>query len=224
MTTIGEAVSRVRNIVKGSTEDAFLTDRYIFSLIMKHAKFFIKKQDSLNEILRFNSFFRRLPCVDLIEVDKVEACCDVKSNIMVKRTKDKIPGVMDSSYGPLFRTVASVDDSTQVYKTEPALYNSMAKTSGYKYNKQKYYWYLNGYLYFPNVDWEAVSVEGIFEQDLSPYTCDTQPDCIKRQDQPLIVPDYLFSQIEAQVYNDLKFSMAIPSDTAIDDKQSLLRP
>jgi hypothetical protein len=79
-------------------------------------------------------------------------------------------------------------------------------------------------LYFPNVDWEAVSVEGIFEQDLSPYTCDTQPDCIKRQDQPLIVPDYLFSQIEAQVYNDLKFSMAIPSDTAIDDKQSLLRP
>ena len=91
MTTIGEAVSRVRNIVKGSTEDAFLTDRYIFSLIMKHAKFFIKKQDSLNEILRFNSFFRRLPCVELIEVDKVEACCDVKSNITVMRTSDEIP-------------------------------------------------------------------------------------------------------------------------------------
>jgi hypothetical protein len=143
---------------------------------------------------------------------------------MVKRTKDKIPGVMDSSYGPLFRTVASVDDSTQVYKTEPALYNSMAKTSGYKYNKQKYYWYLNGYLYFPNVNWDAVSVEGIFEQDLSPYTCDVQGDCVKRQDQALIVPDYLFSQIEAQVYNDLRFSMAIPSDSAIDDKQSLLRP
>jgi hypothetical protein len=73
------------------------------------------------------------------------------------------------------------------------------------------------------VAWSAVSVEGIFEQDLSPYSCDVVGDCIKRQDQALIVPDYLFSQIESQVVNDLKFSMAIPSDAAIDDKQSLLR-
>ena len=165
MVTIGEAVSRVRNIIKASTEDAFITDRFIFSIIMKHAKHYIRRQDSLNEILRFNSFFRRLPCVELIEVDRVEACCDVKSNITVMRTREKIPGVMDSSFGPLFRTVASVDDSTIVYKTEPVLYNALSKTSGYKYNRQKYYWYLNGYLYFPNVVWQAVSVEGIFEQD-----------------------------------------------------------
>lgn len=223
MVTIGEAVSRVRNIVKASTEDAFITDRFIFSIIMKHAKYYIRRQDSLNEILRFNSFFRRLPCVELIEVDRVEACCDVKSNVTVMRTKEKIPGVMDSSFGPLFRTVASVDDSTIVYKTEPVLYNALSKTSGYKYNKQKYYWYLNGYLYFPNVVWEAVSVEGIFEQDLTGYTCTEDPGCIKRQEQQLIVPEYLFTEIEAQVLNDLKFTMAVPNDTAEDDKQNILR-
>lgn len=223
MVTIGEAVSRVRNIIKASTEDAFITDRFIFSIIMKHAKYYIRRQDSLNEILRFNSFFRRLPCVELIEVDRVEACCDVKSNVTVMRTKDKIPGVMDSSFGPLFRTVASVDDSTIVYKTEPVLYNALSKTSGYKYNKQKYYWYLNGYLYFPNVVWESVSVEGIFEQDLTGFTCSEDPGCIKRQEQQLIVPEYLFTEIEAQVLNDLKFTMSVPNDMAEDDKQNILR-
>lgn len=223
MVTIGEAVSRVRNIIKASTEDAFITDRFIFSIIMKHAKYYIRRQDSLNEILRFNSFFRRLPCVELIEVDRVEACCDVKSNVTVMRTKEKIPGVMDSSFGPLFRTVASVDDSTIVYKTEPVLYNALSKTSGYKYNKQKYYWYLNGYLYFPNVVWEAVSVEGIFEQDLSGFVCTEDPGCSKRQEQQLIVPEYLFTEIEAQVLNDLKFTMSVPNDMAEDDKQNILR-
>lgn len=223
MVTIGEAVSRVRNIIKASTEDAFITDRFIFSIIMKHAKYYIRRQDSLNEILRFNSFFRRLPCVELIEVDRVEACCDVKSNVTVMRTKEKIPGVMDSSFGPLFRTVASVDDSTVVYKTEPVLYNALSKTSGYKYNKQKYYWYLNGYLYFPNVVWEAVSVEGIFEQDLTGFTCTEDPGCVKRQEQQLIVPEYLFTEIEAQVLNDLKFTMSVPNDMAEDDKQNILR-
>jgi len=223
MVTIGEAVSRVRNIIKASTEDAFITDRFIFSIIMKHAKHFIRRQDSLNEILRFNSFFRRLPCVELIEVDRVEACCDVKSNVTVMRTREKIPGVMDSSFGPLFRTVASVDDSTIVYKTEPVLYNALSKTSGYKYNRQRYYWYLNGYLYFPNVVWQAVSVEGIFEQDLTGFTCTEDPGCIKRQDQQLIVPDYLFTEIEAQVLNDLKYTMSVPNDTAEDDKQNILR-
>lgn len=223
MVTIGEAVSRVRNIIKASTEDAFITDRFIFSIIMKHAKHYIRRQDSLNEILRFNSFFRRLPCVELIEVDRVEACCDVKSNVTVMRTREKIPGVMDSSFGPLFRTVASVDDSTIVYKTEPVLYNALSKTSGYKYNRQKYYWYLNGYLYFPNVVWQAVSVEGIFEQDLTGFTCTEDPGCIKRQEQQLIVPDYLFTEIEAQVLNDLKYTMSVPNDTAEDDKQNILR-
>jgi hypothetical protein len=130
---------------------------------------------------------------------------------------------MDSSFGPLFRTVASVDDSTIVYKTEPVLYNALSKTSGYKYNRQRYYWYLNGYLYFPNVVWQAVSVEGIFEQDLTGFTCTEDPGCIKRQEQQLIVPDYLFTEIEAQVLNDLKYTMSVPNDTAEDDKQNILR-
>ena len=40
-TTIGETVSRVRNTLKAVKEDAFLTDRFIYSVVSKFAKLFI---------------------------------------------------------------------------------------------------------------------------------------------------------------------------------------
>ena len=39
MATIGETISRVRGQVKAEVQDAFVTDRYIYSLIEKHAQF-----------------------------------------------------------------------------------------------------------------------------------------------------------------------------------------
>ena len=53
MTTIGETISRVRNTIKGVREDAFLTDRYLYSVILKYAKLYIRRQDSENKIMRF---------------------------------------------------------------------------------------------------------------------------------------------------------------------------
>ena len=99
-TTIGDSISRVRNLVKGVKEDAFLTDRFIYSLILKYAKLLIKRQDNENKIMRFQSLFEVLPCVELIEIDKVEACCSgIKTNCTIRRTKNKIPEVLEGSYG-----------------------------------------------------------------------------------------------------------------------------
>jgi hypothetical protein len=224
MTSIGEAVSRVRNVLKAVKEDPFLTDRLIYSLIVKHAKLLMRQQDSLDELLKFQSFFKVLPCLELIDVDRVEACCGIQSGITIKRTKDKLPKIMEGSFGPLFRSVTSIDTSQDVYRTYPALYTSLTKTSGYKYNKKKYFWYLNDYLYLPNVEWDAVKVEGIFEDDISWLTCDSQADkCRKRQDDEFQIPDYLFAQVEQSVLQELTISMQVPMDTAADDNQNILR-
>jgi len=224
MTNIGDAISRVRNVIKAVKEDPFLTDRLIFSLIIKHAQLLMKQQDSLNQMLRFHSFFKTLPCLDLIEVDKVEACCDIQSGVTIKRTKDPLPKLMEGSYGPLFRTVSSIDGSFEIYRTTPAMYNSLTKTSTYKYNKKKYYWYINNYLYFPNIDWDAVKVEGIFEDDLAWYTCSTcEEKCRPRQQDSFQVPDYLFAQIEQNVVKELTLTMQVPQDMPGTDKQNILR-
>lgn len=222
MTTIGYTVSRVRNIVKAVKEDAFLTDRFLYSLILKYAKMLIRRQDNENKIMRFQSLFEKLPCVELIDVDKIEACCGgIKTNCTIKRTKDRLPVVLEGAYGPLFRTISSIDGSYQCYKTYPTTFTSMANSTSFKYNNNKYYWYLDGYLYFPNLDWDAVSVEGLWDESIAMYVCDGDP-CAPRQDDQAHFPEYLFAEIEQNVLRDLGMMIQAPAE-GNDDKQSPLR-
>jgi hypothetical protein len=224
-TTIGYTVSRIRNSIKSVKEDAFVTDRYIWSLIIKYAKLFIKRQDSMNKLLRFRSFYRTLPCVDLVEVDKIEACCGITSGCTIMRTKEKIPAPFEGPIGPMFRTVSSIDNSVEIYPTDPGTYTSMSKTTTFKYNKNKYYWYLNGYMYFPDIDWDGVKVEGIWENDVNELACDGKDcggDCTIRQEQTTNIPDDLFAEIEQQVLAEILPAAQLPPDEG-DDKQNIFR-
>jgi len=221
MATIGETISRGMYIIKAVTMDAFITDRVIYSLIQKYAKMYIKRQDGIATRAKFGSLFRKLPCMELIEVDKVEACCNVSSGCKIMRTREKLPGVMEGVQGPLLRSVSSVDNSIEVYRTTPALYTSMSKTTAFKYNKNKYYWFMDGYIYMPGVEWDSVLIEGIFDSDLSGYTCDDA--CMAIQDQAINIPPELFAEIEQQVVNDFMKSAQIPQDSFISDKQNILR-
>lgn len=222
MTTIGDTISRLRNTIKGVREDAFITDRFIYSLVLKYAKLLITKQDTANKIMRFQSLFETLPCLELIEVDKVEACCSgIKSKCIIMRTKNKLPTVLEGAYGPLFRTISSIDGSIQCYKTYPSTYANMANTVNFKYNKNKYYWYLDGYLYFPNIDWEAVRVEGLWDESITYLKCDTDT-CNIRQNEATHFPEYLFADIERNVINDIMVLAKMPTESG-DDKQNILR-
>jgi hypothetical protein len=224
MTTIGESISRIRNLVKAAKQDAFMTDRFIYSLIVKYSKLYIKRQDNLNIRLKFASLFRSLPCVELIETNKIEACCgSLPNSCKIMRSKEKIPLPFEGSYGPFIRTVSSVDGSTEVYRTQPAAFVSMTKTTAFKYNKQKYYWYMNGYLYLPNVEWDAIMVDGIFQDDISIFTSSTEDVCTIRQNEILPIPDDLFAEVEKQVLQDLSIQIQVPVDTNISDKQNILR-
>lgn len=223
MTTIGEVVSRVRNVLKGSKQDPFLTDRYIYSLILKYAAVYMRRQDSTNKLMKFNSVFQTLPYVELIDVDKVEAqCSGIQSGITIKRSKEKLPNFMQGYWGPVIRTVSSIDGSIELQPTQPGTYTSMTKTSSFKYNTTKYYWYLNGYLYMPNIDWDAILIEGIFEQDVTKWNCDPSDDCDPRHLQPLSVPDFLFAEIEAMTIKDLSSQAGVPVDMS-DDKLNVVR-
>jgi hypothetical protein len=220
MTTIGEAVSRVRNVLKGVREDAFLTDRTIYYSILKYAKALIKREDNQFRLMRMSSLFQVLPYIELIDVDKVEAgCVGVYSGCYFKRSKDKIPGILNGMFGPIIRTTSSIDGTIELYRTEPGTWISMTKTTTFKYNKNRYFWYLNGYLYFPNIDWEAVRMEAIFEGTVE--TCTTD-DCLIKQDQDMSIPEYLFAEVEQFAIKELSAMLQIPQDNS-DDSQNLLR-
>ena len=46
MATIADVVSRIRGQVKAEVQDAFITDRYLYSLILKNAQLFMRRQDN----------------------------------------------------------------------------------------------------------------------------------------------------------------------------------
>ena len=220
MTTIGEAVSRVRNVLKGVKEDPFLTDRTIYYSILKYAKALIKREDNQFRLMRMSSIFQVLPYIELIDVDKVEAgCIGVYSGCYFKRSKEKVPSILNGMFGPIIRTVSSIDGNIELFRTEPGTWVSMTKTTTFKYNKNRYFWYLDGYLYFPNIDWDAIRMEAIFEGTVD--TC-TSDDCLIKQDQNMTIPEYLFAEVEQFAIKELTTMMQIPQDNA-DDGQNVLR-
>lgn len=221
-TTIGDVLSRIRSQVKGVRQDALLTDRVIYSFVNKHSKWLLKREDSKNRILSFSGVLQMIDFVELIEVDKIEAnCTGLSSDCKIKRTKDKMPMFMQGYWGPLIRTIASLDGSQEMQPTVPSSYLAMSKSKNFKYNKTKYYWYLDDYIYFPDLEWDAVRIEGVFEDDISAFTCEADS-CVVKSDQTFNVPDYLLGELESAVFKDLAGMMNIPPDPT-NDKQNLAR-
>lgn len=221
-TTIGDVLSRIRSQVKGVKQDALLTDRVIYSFVNKHSKWLMKREDSRNKLMAYSGVIQTLDFVELIEVDKVEACCTgLTSDCTIKRTNSKMPLFMQGYWGPLIRTVSSLDGSEELQPTTPSQYLAMSKSKNFKYNKTKYFWYLDDYIYFPDLDWDAVRIEGIFEDDISGFSCEGDS-CVQRSDQTFNVPDYLLGELEARVFQDLAGMMQIPSDLP-NDKQNVAR-
>ena len=223
MTTIGESITRVRTAVKAVKEDPFLTDRNIYFALVKYGETLLKREDNQYKLMKMSSIWTDLPYVELIDVDKIQAqCAGIYSGCYIKRTKEKLPKILDGSFGPLIRSVSSIDGSMELYRTEPGTYSSITKTTNFKYNKQKYFWYIDGYLYLPDNQWDAVKVEALFDGDIAPYHCETEDQCRIRQDQRLPFPEYLFSEIEQFVVKELSLSMQVPTNGA-DDNQNILR-
>jgi len=223
MTTIGQAISRVRNTLKAVKEDPFLTDRTIYFALLKYAQTLIKREDNQFRLMKMSQIFKVLPYIELIDVDKVEAqCIGVYSECYFKRSKDKLPSILDGMFGPIIRTTSSIDGTIEMFRTEPGTWVSMTRSTTFKYNRNFYFWYLNGYLYAPNIDWDAVRVEAIFEGDKADFLCDETDACEVRQDQALPFPEYLFSEIEQFVIKELTLMASVPADGA-DDGQNAYR-
>jgi hypothetical protein len=118
--------------------------------------------------------------------------------------------------------VTSLEGAEDCMPTYPGVYINISKQKNFRYNFSKYYWFLGGHLYFPNLVWDAVRIEGVFEEDISRYNCDCNDDCLQKQEQRFNVPDFLDTELDKLVLQEMGMMQQIPSDP-VDDKQSILR-
>lgn len=223
-TTVRSSLSSIRNTLKSVKEDPFMTDRYLYALLMKYAKTLIKRASERKNIFKHKSLFKELGCIEMIEVDKVEACCTgIATGCTFMRTKNKLPKMLNINSNPLIKSISSLDYSVSVIQTDPKLYANMTKTSGFKYNKTKYYWFLEDHIYIPTVMWEAIRLSAVFEEDISHLKCDADAtDCVQEQDRDLDIPEHLFTEIEQLVRQEVLTAGQLPPDGA-DDSQNVLR-
>jgi len=223
MNTIGDSVSRVRGILKGSNSDSFLTDRFVYSIIGKYAKAVLNRQQNQKKLMRHDELFQVLPFVELVEVSKIEAdCSSIKTNCTIMRTRDKLPKLFNGVRGPMIRKVYSIDGTYDLTQISPTGYIALSNSVNHKYNKQLYYWFRNGYLYFPNTEIEGVMIEGLWEDSLDGFCNLDDTDCTSAQDKTFVLPEYLFAEVEKMAQQEFGMSINIPEDGA-DNKLNVLR-
>ncbi len=218
---IGDVCSQLRNLVKANKQDSYLTDKELYMLFRKHSAIVMKRLDEKGKLTKFSSVFETLDWVELIETDKVEAGCKgIKSYATFRKTKEAMPMFTEGVYGPMVNSVTSLDASV-VFKMvrNVDIYNMLTKDKNFRYNTWKYCWFLNDHLYFADIDYPAVRIEGIFEDDISDFKCCYADRCKRRQDQSLNVPDFILQEVESGILKDLGLQVQLPSDR-MNDNQS----
>jgi len=110
----------------------------------------------------------------------------------------------------------------EFHKTSPTTYISIANKTSFSYDKNKYYWFKNGYLYLPDTETEAIMVEALWEDVLSGFCSTDENDCSLIQERVFPLPDYLFAEVEQMAQQEFGISISIPDDGA-DDGQNVLR-
>jgi hypothetical protein len=214
MATIRESISRIRTIYKLVDEDAFITDKQIYRLLSKYAKAVIRRQDNEKKLMQYEGLFEFLLFVELVEVSKIEASCSgIVGKCTILRTRDKLPTLMSGANGPLIRKVFSIDGSFGLEKTTLNQFISIKNSTNYKYNKSKYFWYRDGYLYFPDNEIEAVMIECLPEDTLDGFCTNKELECTPMQDRPFPIPEYLFVEIEQALEQELMITVKLPTSS-----------
>jgi hypothetical protein len=219
MITIGEFVSSLRNSLKATNQEAFLTSRFIYAMGMKHARWLTTRKDSSNAMGKFSSVVQTLELVNLEEVDAVRTLkIPVASGKIWIKSKDPLPAMFVGISGPLIKEVVTIDFSTRFRLTDLATYRRIAKSRRKAYMPDPYAIFEGGYLYFSENCLDGVAITAAFEQDIS-HLNNPELACIPMMDRKFPIPGKIQAEIESHMkQSDLAPLLNIPEDPQEDNK------
>lgn len=211
-----ELISRVRGTLKEHQADTHLFNRHIYSILKTKLFLLIKRAYEERRSLSMVSSVFQTVCVPMKAVSAIECCIDFPLDCQIYRSKDKLPGYVESSYGIIYKSVTSLDRSEKFTIITPYQYDIKSKV---KYNKNKYVWIENGYLYSPQADYPMLRVTALFDDVVE--SCDspeTKTTC-SILDQQFPCPDYLIDSVASMALEELKLFKGIQYDP-VPNKQS----
>lgn len=212
---IRDVISRIRLSLNISDQEITLTDRYIYSLLLKYVIFILESR-KLKNVRAYTSYYD-IKCVDLIKVEKnFDDCCipiNIFNNCNVMRSKGKLPRILHVNGIPLIKSVTSIDKSFQYhYGDLEYLQLIFSIRRNILFNKEKYFYIDNDYLYIFNDNIKAVSISAIFYDFSNVEFCDIALECNDIRDLPIVFDQSILAEAEEMVRKEISGYFMKPND------------
>lgn len=229
MTTIGEIVSKLRGSIKEVTDDSKFTNRYLWSSFYINAKQLIKQDADNGRIYSMSDIWEPI-CVEMEPVSSLYCnCIFLPFNCTVFRSKHQLPSFLESSDGFIYRWIATPDLSKDFVLVTPQQYHNKSKI---KYNREKYAFIHDKYLYTPSETYPLITLSALFDGDISDFMCNkkkentevqtqAQNQCNTKLSQPIALPSYLESAAIKMTLSELFTSIQVRADELPNSNDTL---
>jgi hypothetical protein len=196
MSTKRQLIESLREKLRERNADTKYTNQFLYQTLMEHAKWLIKREINSGKLYKNVSFFQTLLCQDVVETSIIDPCCPIKTNCKIYRTKHKLPITWLDEDGPILKNVVSVDSSTDFQLTTPTTWQNKRNDPYNKMSKQKYAFYSDGYLWFPEHNPHKANILGFFVDDITHLNgCIQEKPCIPYLDTRFPIPDWLEAEM-----------------------------
>lgn len=219
-----ELISEARQLARELNADSRLSNKAIWSIIDKARLWIIRRESDKMKLIRHESLFQTIKCVLVEEAPVIDPCCGIRSRCKIFRTRIKLPELFEDVEGVIIKAVFSIDGSTEFTPIKISEYTRKLDSPENKYDKGEYYFYNNGYLYFPKNPIRMVMVKGYFKHEVETngdcQECKDKP-CKSRLEEEAYLPDDLRGELMEYVKKDLMMYKQIRPDIDINKKEEV---
>lgn len=217
--TKGEAVDTIMNKFRALTQDRRLSRRYVLAEIEIASKYLIEQKVS-EGTMQTGSLYKEIKCLELIKVDRITCpMVELRTCNILMRSKERLPKVLYSSWGPLIKEVTTIDQEKSFKRvTKRSSRRRSMKPKGPKSN-DLYYLYEDGYLWIIDTEVYGLNVELITFDDEkvdSLNGCNNKDECKSGWDHDLVLPESITQAVLDKVTQTISINRQIPIDEKAD--------
>lgn len=198
MSTLRQLVSNIRSTHRILSTDNMITDRAIASEIKRASLLLIKRETNLRKLWATDTLFTTIPCLEMIEVP-ITDCSDYSENIMISRSKYKLPRIAEGNYNYVIQGVYSINvlggSGKKLKEISINRYLNLLKLPTKK--NEEYFWINNDYLYVSSSFVEKVRISALFIDDIPNEVMYPESECTASK---FTLEDYCMNPLDKSFY------------------------
>lgn len=223
MTTRRKIISRLRGSIKEVTSDSKYSNRYLWDAFWTASRVLIKRDaDNERRIYQTSDIWQTL-CIGMDPVSPILCdCICIPVDCVLYRSQFKIPKIVESSYGWIYRMIASLDNSKRITLVTPMEFQVKTKI---RHNRELYAFAHDGYIW-SNAPFPRIIISAVAEGDISQFKCSNDSssegagNCGSLLDIEVGIPDYLVDGSIKLAMQEIGVFVSKPTDNAPNNSES----